>query len=41
MTRWEPTERAWQRTVTEAAEVLGWRCYHTWKSLHSAVGFPT
>ena len=28
------------RTVTDLAESLGWRTYHTWRSTHSAAGFP-
>ena len=26
--------------MAEAAAALGWRCCHTWKSLHSVMGFP-
>ena len=28
------------RNVTDLAESLGWRTYHTWRSTHSAAGFP-
>ena len=34
------TEAQWQRTVTEAATVLGWKVYHTHDSRRSAPGFP-
>lgn len=34
------TEKAWQRQVIELAQLLGWKVYHTWNSIHSAKGFP-
>ncbi len=34
------TERAWQRTVLDAAGYLGWRCYHPYDSRRSEKGFP-
>ena len=34
------TELAWQAQVVELARTLGWRCYHTHNSQHSAAGFP-
>ncbi len=34
------TEKEWQRTVVEAASVLGWTCYHTHDSRRSSAGFP-
>ena len=34
------TEKDFSRTVLELAQTLGWRCYHTWGSIHSAGGFP-
>ncbi len=34
------TEKEWQRTVVEAASVLGWSCYHTHDSRRSNAGFP-
>ena len=34
------TERAFMAQVVRAAELLGWRCYHTLRSEGSAAGFP-
>jgi hypothetical protein len=34
------TEAQFQRTVIEAAQALGWLCYHTHDSRRSAAGFP-
>lgn len=34
------SEKAWQRIVTEAAQALSWRIYHTHDSRRSAAGFP-
>lgn len=34
------SEQSFQRQVVQAAELLGWRCYWTWNSLHSPKGWP-
>lgn len=34
------SEKQFQQVVLEAARLLGWRCYHTFDSRHSAAGFP-
>lgn len=34
------TERRWQDQVMRLARICGWRCYHTWSSMHSGAGFP-
>lgn len=34
------TERDWQQTITEAAQVLHWLCYHTYDARRSEPGFP-
>ena len=34
------SERELSQTVYEMATALGWKCYRTWLSLHSAAGFP-
>lgn len=34
------TERSWQGQVVEAAQLLGWRTYHTYDSRRSDAGFP-
>ncbi len=34
------TERDWQRQVLDLADLLGWKCYHTWLSARSCPGFP-
>ena len=34
------TERQLQKRVTDAAQALGWTCYHTRYSLGSEAGFP-
>lgn len=34
------TEKAWQQTVVDYAQVMGWRVYHTFDSRRSAEGFP-
>lgn len=34
------TEKAFQAQVVQLAKSLGWLCYHTWNSIHSAKGFP-
>lgn len=36
----EIDERAWTKQVVELATLLGWRRYHTWRSKHSAAGWP-
>lgn len=36
----EVTERDFQGEVLKAAQLLGWRCYHTLDSRGSAAGFP-
>lgn len=33
-------ERDWQQTVTDTAEALGWRVYHTYDSRRSHAGYP-
>lgn len=33
-------EKDFLQAVRELAELLGWRCYHTWNSIHSPAGFP-
>jgi len=37
---YQPTERAFQQTIIDAARVLGWLTYHTFDSRRSAAGFP-
>lgn len=34
------TEAELQRNIEQEAKMLGWLCYHTWLSIHSAGGFP-
>ncbi len=34
------SEKEWQDQVIKLATRLGWMCYHTWNSQHSAKGFP-
>ena len=34
------TEKDWQAQVTAFAKHRGWNTYHTWRSIHSAAGFP-
>jgi hypothetical protein len=34
------TEKHLLSWVRQAARLLGWRCYHTWNSIHSERGFP-
>jgi hypothetical protein len=34
------TEGSWQGQVVEAAQLLGWRTYHTFDSRRSDAGFP-
>lgn len=34
------TEKQWLSQVTELAELLGWKWYHTWTSIHSPRGWP-
>ena len=34
------TEAAWQQTVIEAADLLGWFVYHNPDSRRSTAGFP-
>ncbi len=34
------TEKTFQAQVEQLARTLGWLCYHTWNSIHSAKGFP-
>jgi hypothetical protein len=34
------TERSFQASVVRYATLMGWRCYHTHRSDHSAAGFP-
>lgn len=33
-------EQEWQETVIAGAQLLGWRCYHTFDSRHSVPGYP-
>lgn len=33
-------EKEFMASVIDLAQWLGWSCYHTWVSLHSAAGFP-
>lgn len=33
-------EKDWQQTIVEAAQCLGWHCYHTYDARRSAPGFP-
>lgn len=44
MTRVAPladlTEKEWTAQVVELATTLGYRRYHTWRSKHSAAGWP-
>ena len=40
MTAMLVNERELSQTVYEMATALGWKCYRTWLSLHSAAGFP-
>ncbi len=34
------TEASWQQQVTDLADILGWRWYHTHDSRRSPAGFP-
>ena len=34
------TERAFAAQVLDLAKLLGWRCYHSWTSIHSPAGYP-
>lgn len=34
------TEKDLQQCVMDTARLLGWRCFHPWRSDHSAAGFP-
>jgi hypothetical protein len=34
------TEKDFQATVLEYAQLMGWKAYHTWNSMRSAPGFP-
>jgi len=34
------TERDWQQTVLDYAQLRGWRTYWTWRSDHSPRGYP-
>lgn len=34
------TEKEWAGQVADLARMLGWRRYHTYRSKHSAAGFP-
>lgn len=34
------TENLFLQAVRDIAELLGWKCYHTWNSIHSPAGFP-
>ena len=34
------SEAQFQAQVVRYAELMRWRCYHSWTSLHSAKGFP-
>ncbi len=34
------TEKQWQQTVLDAAQLLGWWTYHTYDSRRSTPGFP-
>ncbi len=34
------SEKSWMRTVTDAAKLLGWVCFHTYDSRRSEPGFP-
>lgn len=34
------TEKEWLAQVTTYAQHRGWAAYHTWRSIHSAAGFP-
>ena len=34
------TERQFRQQVLDLAQILGWRAYFTWASVHSPAGFP-
>lgn len=34
------TEKDFRQQVLDAAQLLGWKAYFTWNSLHSPSGFP-
>ncbi len=34
------TEKQFEAQVKDLAKVLGWKMYHTWRSIHSPAGFP-
>lgn len=36
----EITEKDFESQIKELAELLGWKYYHTWVSIHSPAGFP-
>lgn len=37
---WNPSEKAFQQALLDAARRLGWLCYHVFDSRRSAHGFP-
>lgn len=34
------TEKIFTGHIIEMSNLMGWKCYHTWQSLHSTKGFP-
>lgn len=34
------TEKQFEAQVKDLAKLLGWKYYHTWRSIHSPAGFP-
>ena len=36
----EISEKDWESQVKDLARTFGWIYYHTWRSIHSAAGFP-
>lgn len=34
------TEKQFEAQVKDLAKIYGWLYYHTWRSIHSPVGFP-
>ena len=34
------TEKQFEAQVKDLAKRLGWKYYHTWRSIHSPAGFP-
>jgi len=41
MSNWKSiTEKEFESQIKDLAKILGWKYYHTWRSIHSPAGFP-